>query len=149
MQHANSRANTIGKQLPGYLTTVLKFCLLAGLMTFPMACSEKSSSANTPETDGAVTDAGAANDGATAQSDAGDDVDVGVPTEVTYYQHVKPILDTHCMHCHTPGGAGDFDLGSYELAKMWAPAIVEATQSRRMPPWGAFDTEDVNQAAHG
>ena len=28
------------------------------------------------------------------------------------------------------------------VAKMWAPAIVEATQSRRMPPWGAFDTED-------
>ena len=65
-----------------------------------------------------------------------------VETSVTYYQDIKPILDTHCTHCHMPNGAGLFDLNSYEAAKMWAPAIVEATQSQRMPPWGAFETED-------
>jgi hypothetical protein len=62
--------------------------------------------------------------------------------EFTYYQDIKPILDTRCVHCHTPNGAGLFDLSTYESARMWAPAIVEATQNRSMPPWGAFETED-------
>ena len=66
----------------------------------------------------------------------------GAISEVTYAQEIKPILETHCVHCHRPGGAGLFDLGNFEAASMWGPAIVEATQSRRMPPWGAYESDD-------
>lgn len=142
MRDADARANTTGQRVRGYTRSALRLTLFTMLMTLQTACSEEKTSVSVPPDSGPAIDAGAASDGAIAPSDAGDGADSVMPVEATYYQHVKPILDTHCMHCHTPGGAGDFDLGSYELAKMWAPAIVEATQSRRMPPWGAFDTED-------
>ena len=61
---------------------------------------------------------------------------------VTYHQDIRPLLETHCTHCHRPEGVGLFDLTSYEAASQWAPAMIEATQSKRMPPWGAFESED-------
>jgi hypothetical protein len=61
---------------------------------------------------------------------------------VTYHQDISPILETHCTHCHRPEGVGLFDLTTYEAASQWAPALIEATQSKRMPPWGAFESED-------
>lgn len=63
------------------------------------------------------------------------------PSNPVYHADVMPILERACIHCHTEGGAGLFDLRGYENASMWGPAIVEATQSLRMPPWGAFETE--------
>jgi hypothetical protein len=59
-----------------------------------------------------------------------------------YYSDIKAIMDTHCAHCHTEGGAGLFDLSTYEQVKMWGTAIVETTHSQRMPPWGAYDTDN-------
>ena len=81
----------------------------------------------------------AASDGAIAPSDAGDGADSVMPVRGPIT--TRKADPRHPLHA-LPYRCGDFDLGSHELAKMWAPAIVEATQSRRMPPWGAFDTED-------
>lgn len=40
------------------------------------------------------------------------------PTPLSYQENIKPILDTHCVSCHVPGGAGYDKLGlrldSYE-----------------------------------
>lgn len=67
-----------------------------------------------------------------------------VEATITYAQDVKAIIDSHCAHCHVDGGAGLFDLTRYESAKMWGPAMVEATTSLRMPPWGAYEQDDCN-----
>jgi mono/diheme cytochrome c family protein len=58
----------------------------------------------------------------------------------TYHKDVRPILEARCVGCHSAGGIAPFDLTSYASAKNWADAIVSATSSRRMPPWGAQET---------
>ena len=50
--------------------------------------------------------------------------------QITYYQDVRPILETHCTGCHRKDGVGLFELTTYESAKMWSTAIVEATQAK-------------------
>jgi mono/diheme cytochrome c family protein len=57
---------------------------------------------------------------------------------VTYAQHVKPIVDAHCISCHRPGEVAPFSLIGYRNAKKWAPMIAFATSKRQMPPWKAI-----------
>jgi mono/diheme cytochrome c family protein len=57
------------------------------------------------------------------------------PRELTYYQDVKPILDAHCVGCHTEGGLGPFPLDSYEAVSDVAEMIPEMIESRQMPPF--------------
>jgi hypothetical protein len=54
---------------------------------------------------------------------------------------VAPIVQKDCSECHQPGGAA-FDLTDPAAAAAMAPAMAAAVESRRMPPWGAFDTPD-------
>lgn len=61
---------------------------------------------------------------------------------VTYWRDVKPILEARCEGCHGAGGVAPFALDTYELASAQAAAIVAATKSKNMPPWGAHDTAD-------
>ncbi len=61
---------------------------------------------------------------------------------VTYHEHVAPILQKRCQSCHVSGGIAPFALTTYEEAKPMAPAIVDMTQRRIMPPWGAHETAD-------
>jgi hypothetical protein len=56
---------------------------------------------------------------------------------VTYAEHVKPILDSACVRCHSVGNVAPFSLARYDVARKWAPMIVQATESRKMPPWKA------------
>ncbi|RIH88798.1 monooxygenase [Calidithermus roseus] len=56
----------------------------------------------------------------------------GLPT---YYDAVAPILNTHCVGCHTEGGIAPFPLDSAEWAVKMAPAIASAVAEGRMPPW--------------
>ena len=80
-------------------------------------------------------DAGA-HQGATADAEA-----VGpLPSEVTYYQHVKPIVDAKCVRCHVADTVAPFALDSYELAKQYAASALVAIQSGSMPPW-IFDND--------
>jgi hypothetical protein len=68
----------------------------------------------------------------------------GAPPGVapTYHQDVAPLLAGHCQGCHSPGGAGPFALASYEQARALAPALVAATATGKMPPWGARPTAE-------
>jgi peroxiredoxin len=54
---------------------------------------------------------------------------------VTYHKDVLPILQKNCQGCHRPGEVGPFSLMTYRQASVWAEAIKEFTQSKKMPPW--------------
>lgn len=53
----------------------------------------------------------------------------------TYYGTVGPILQTHCVGCHSEGGIAPFPLDDPQWAVRMAPAMATAVQSGRMPPW--------------
>lgn len=55
--------------------------------------------------------------------------------EVTFADHVGPILHKHCVECHSPGTAAPFSLLTYEQAAAKANAIAEAVRDESMPPW--------------
>lgn len=61
----------------------------------------------------------------------------GVPSEVTFTEHVAPILYGNCTLCHRPGGSAHFSLVSYEDARRNAGALAYVTKERIMPPWPA------------
>jgi hypothetical protein len=63
-----------------------------------------------------------------------------LPAEVTFAEHVAPILYNHCARCHRVGEAGPFPLLSYKDAATHAMLIKAATQARYMPPWPADPT---------
>lgn len=58
-------------------------------------------------------------------------------SNVTYAEHIKPVLDRSCVPCHRPGAVAPFSLVGYDNAKKWAPMIEIVTQNRKMPPWKA------------
>ena len=58
-----------------------------------------------------------------------------VPEEVTYSEHIAPILQKQCLTCHRQGEVAPFTLADYGDAKAWATEIAEYTQARLMPPW--------------
>ncbi|MEC9004320.1 MAG: redoxin domain-containing protein [Planctomycetota bacterium] len=57
--------------------------------------------------------------------------------EVTYHEHVQPLLKKHCVQCHQPGEIGPFSLTDYQEVAGWAETIQEVVQLQRMPPWHA------------
>src|SRR5262249_33144690 len=59
------------------------------------------------------------------------------PREVSYAEHVAPILQKHCWQCHQSGGSAPFSLTSYKQAAARAEAIAEVVADQRMPPWFA------------
>jgi hypothetical protein len=62
-----------------------------------------------------------------------------VPDEVTYSQHIAPILQRSCEKCHRPGGGGPMPFQNYEQVRPWARAIKTRTgigpKAGVMPPW--------------
>lgn len=63
--------------------------------------------------------------------------------EVTFHEHVAPILNRHCVACHREGEIGPFALKDYDEVAGWADMIVETTADRRMPPWHAGEQSTV------
>jgi mono/diheme cytochrome c family protein len=87
-----------------------------------------------PDGDGQGQSNNGANNGSSdAGSNGGDDT--GSSDEVTYYQHVKPMLESNCVNCHTEGGIAPFTLDSYEAAKGYGALMVQQVTSGAMPPW--------------
>src|SRR5687767_10724893 len=64
------------------------------------------------------------------------------PLGPTFHKDIAPIVQAHCQKCHHPGGLGPFSLLTYADAKPMAPLMREETTARRMPPWGAQDTDE-------
>jgi hypothetical protein len=61
---------------------------------------------------------------------------------VTWYQDVAPILATHCMSCHQPGGIGPFSLTEYDDAAPIAHMLTDAIDSGVMPPFSEATSAD-------
>jgi peroxiredoxin/mono/diheme cytochrome c family protein len=57
--------------------------------------------------------------------------------EVTYAEHLAPIIARRCVSCHRPGGIGPFSLEKPDDVFRRKKAIVEAIADGRMPPWHA------------
>ncbi len=57
--------------------------------------------------------------------------------EITYAEHVAPILRKHCVECHRPETAAPFALLTYEQAASRANTLAEVVKEERMPPWYA------------
>jgi Tfp pilus assembly protein PilF len=57
------------------------------------------------------------------------------PRPVTFTRDIAPIIFHSCSTCHRPGEAAPFSLLNYSNVRKHARQIVDATQSRAMPPW--------------
>lgn len=57
--------------------------------------------------------------------------------EVTFAEHVAPILKARCWECHKAGGSAPFALVTHKQAAARADAILETITDQRMPPWFA------------
>jgi hypothetical protein len=55
---------------------------------------------------------------------------------VTFQADVRPLLDRHCVACHSEGAIGPFALDDVDVALSVREAIVMSVQDRSMPPWG-------------
>lgn len=66
----------------------------------------------------------------------------GRAAAVTWYADVAPIVQKRCQSCHVSGGIAPFALTTFDEAKPMASAIVDVTERRIMPPWGAHETAD-------
>lgn len=55
--------------------------------------------------------------------------------EITYSEHIAPILQRNCQTCHRQGEVAPFSLTDYGDAKAWATEIAEYTKTGLMPPW--------------
>ncbi len=59
------------------------------------------------------------------------------PPTITYARDVAPILVSHCIDCHHPGGIAPFALTTYAQASKRAHTLADVTETRTMPPWRA------------
>jgi hypothetical protein len=57
------------------------------------------------------------------------------PAEVTFAEHVAPILFRHCTSCHRPGGGTPFDLTTYQEARQRGRLLSMVTRDGFMPPY--------------
>jgi len=59
------------------------------------------------------------------------------PGEVTFTEHIAPIVFKNCSPCHRAEQAGPFPLLTYEDISKRAQMIKFVTGIRFMPPWPA------------
>lgn len=97
--------------------------LAAALWALGLACADATET--NPSLDGGPT------------ADAGTAVDSGPGPAVVYYRDIKPILETHCTGCHSPGGIGPIDLTVPAVAVAARTLVKEQVESGLMPPWHA------------
>lgn len=57
------------------------------------------------------------------------------PAAVTYTKHIAPILFGNCTICHRPDEAAPFALLTYADAKKRGKQLLQAVESKQMPPW--------------
>lgn len=58
-------------------------------------------------------------------------------TEITFTEHVAPVIHRNCTPCHRPGEAGPFPLITYQDVLKRASTIKRLVELRYMPPWPA------------
>jgi Copper type II ascorbate-dependent monooxygenase, C-terminal domain len=59
------------------------------------------------------------------------------PQQITFSEHIAPIIYKNCSSCHRPGEAGPFSLLTYQDVKSRSALMKFVTKTRFMPPWPA------------
>jgi hypothetical protein len=63
----------------------------------------------------------------------------------TFNAEIAPILDRHCVHCHSEGGSMPrLSLTSYDVARAAAATLRDQIANRKMPPWYADPDHSVS-----
>jgi hypothetical protein len=91
--------------------------------------------------------AGCGGEDATLTNPVTSETSAAEPAVPTFGEHVSPIFNQKCVHCHQEGGIGPFRLDDYATARAWGNRIAAATEARVMPPYlmetggecGSFD----------
>jgi len=55
--------------------------------------------------------------------------------QVTFSEHIAPIIYNHCTSCHRTGEIAPFPLTNYNEVAEWADMIKYVTGIKYMPPW--------------
>ena|SRR5579872_6425311 len=63
-----------------------------------------------------------------------------IPSQVTFYKDVLPVLQNRCQECHRPGEIAPFSMLTYSDTRPWAKAIKSSVLAKKMPPWFADPT---------
>ncbi len=61
-------------------------------------------------------------------------------SDITFAEHIAPIIHQNCTPCHRPGEAGPFPLRTYKEVAKHARMIQYVTSTGFMPPWPADPT---------
>ncbi len=69
-----------------------------------------------------------------------DEKQIELQQEVTFSEHIAPIIYKNCTPCHRKGSAGPFSFTNYDEVVRKAKTIKKVTQSGFMPPWPADPT---------
>lgn len=57
--------------------------------------------------------------------------------QITYTEHIAPIIYENCLPCHRTGGTAPFPLEDYKTIKQKREFIKYVTEINYMPPWKA------------
>lgn len=60
----------------------------------------------------------------------------------TWHGEIAPLVAARCGDCHYEGGPGPFDARDVEAVRAWAPAMLDAIDAGRMPPFAADQTDE-------
>ncbi len=55
--------------------------------------------------------------------------------QVTYSEHIAPIIYNNCTSCHRDGEIAPFSLTNYNEVATWGSMIQYVTEIKYMPPW--------------
>ncbi len=55
--------------------------------------------------------------------------------QVTFSEHIAPIIYNNCTSCHRPGEIAPFSLTNYNEVAAWSNMIQYVTEIKYMPPW--------------
>lgn len=67
--------------------------------------------------------------------------DTSTGPQTTWHEHVRPLVETHCVSCHATGGIGAMPLDSYEATAGFRQRMVArvnlapGSDDLAMPPW--------------
>jgi peroxiredoxin len=63
---------------------------------------------------------------------------IRVRDDLTFHRDIEPLIQKNCQPCHRSGGAGPFELITFDDVMGNSDSIREVVSERRMPPWHGF-----------
>mgnify|MGYP002777821154 CR=1 FL=1 len=91
---------------------------------------------------GEDTDAGSGTSGATTDAPTTSATGGPEPAQVTWHEHIAPIVVGKCSSCHRDGGIAPFALSTYADAQPWAESALDSVVRGSMPPFLADETAE-------